>query len=240
MLAGTASTSSPSSRSVWTAASSLSGRLADTVGVYPSCPSARAMAWPMPLEPPVTSAERPAMSSSCVGGRTCSCPWFLSERASRGRCRSLGVARHRLQHVVGTGHPRWPLLAPARAAALPGCGGGGPSSHDRPPAVPAAQGFPDPDGRTLRELRGTLGPGPRLATSGSVLEPGRNRVAFALFDRARRQIGDTPTALYTARADGTDLRGPFMASYLTLETAPRFRSRTTTGDADSAHSIYVA
>ncbi|MFL5781752.1 MAG: hypothetical protein ACJ760_10610 [Thermoleophilaceae bacterium] len=142
--------------------------------------------------------------------------------------------------MVGTGHPRWPLLAAAVAAALSGCGGGGPSSHERPPAVPAPQGFPDPGGRTLRELRGTLGPGPRLATSVSVLEPGRNRVAFALFDRARRQIGDTPTALYTARADGTDLRGPFRARYLSLTTPPRFRSRTTAADADSANSIYVA
>jgi hypothetical protein len=134
----------------------------------------------------------------------------------------------------------WPLLAAAVAAALTGCGGGEGSNHDRPPAVPAPQSFPDPAGRTLAELRGTLGPGPRLATSVSVLEPGRDRIAFAMFDSTRRQIGDTPAALYTARADGSDLRGPFMARYLPLETAPRFRSRTTTDDPDSRNSIYVA
>lgn len=134
----------------------------------------------------------------------------------------------------------WPLLAAALAAALSACGGDERQKAERPPVVPAPQGFPSPDGRSLQDLRAGLGPGPRLATSVSVLEPGRDRVAFALFDRARRQIGDTPTALYTARADGSDLRGPFKARYLPLEVAPRFRSRTTTGDADSAHSIYVA
>jgi hypothetical protein len=73
-----------------------------------------------------------------------------------------------------------------------------------------------------------------------VLEPGRNRVAFALFDRTRRQIADTPTALYVARADGTHVRGPFSARYLTLAVKPQFQSSTTTRDPDSARSIYVA
>jgi hypothetical protein len=142
--------------------------------------------------------------------------------------------------VVGTGRPTWPLLTAVVALALAGCGGAERHARDRPPAVPEPQGFPDPGGRNLAQLRATLGPGPLLATSVSVLGPGRDRIAFALFDRTRRQIGDTPTALYTARADGSELRGPFMARYLPLETPPRFRSRTTSGDADSAHSIYVA
>jgi hypothetical protein len=142
--------------------------------------------------------------------------------------------------VVGTGRLRWPLPAAAVAAALAGCGGGDGANHDRPPVVPSPQSFPAAGARTLKELRGTLGPGPRLATSVSVLQPGRDRIAFALFDRTRRQIGDTPAALYTARADGTDLHGPFMAHYFTLATEPRFRSRTTSGDPDSATSIYVA
>ena len=106
--------------------------------------------------------------------------------------------------------------------------------------MPSPQAFPAPHHRTLSQLRAGLGPGPQLASSVSVLRPGRDRVAFALFDRARRQIGDTPAALYVARSDGTDLRGPFMARYQRLATAPRFRSRTTSSDPDSARSIYVA
>jgi hypothetical protein len=73
-----------------------------------------------------------------------------------------------------------------------------------------------------------------------VLEPGQNRVAFALFDRARRQIGDTPAALYVARGDGTGVRGPFRARYQPLTVKPRFQSTTTRRDPDSARSIYVA
>lgn len=132
------------------------------------------------------------------------------------------------------------MIVAAALAAVCGCGGEKRTSHERPPAVPAAQGFPDPGSRTLDELRATFGPGPRLRTSVSVLEPGGNRVAFGMFDRARRQIGDTPTALYTARADGSDVRGPFRARFMSLQTPPRFRSRTTADDPDSATSIYVA
>jgi hypothetical protein len=108
------------------------------------------------------------------------------------------------------------------------------------PRVPTAQPWPKSGARTLAQLRAGLAPGPRLATSVSVLEPGTDRVAFALFDRARRQIADTPTALYVARADGTGVRGPFRARYAPLTVKPRFRSRTTAQDPDSANSIYVA
>ena len=135
------------------------------------------------------------------------------------------------------------MLAAVAVAALAGCGGGGKKDAHGPagpPAVPRSQQFPDPAGKTLAELRAGLGPGPRLATSVSVLEPGRDRVAFALFDRARRQIADTPTALYVATADGQAVRGPFRARYEPLTAKPAFQSRTTRTDPDSAHSIYVA
>ena len=145
--------------------------------------------------------------------------------------------------VVGKARLPWPLVAALAAVAVAGCagGGGGGSRHGaRQPRVPTSQPFPVPGARTLAQLRAGLGPGPRLATSVSVLEPGRNRIAFALFDRARRQIADTPTALYVASADGSDVRGPFMARYVPLTVKPQFRSRTTSHDPDSAHSIYVA
>lgn len=134
-------------------------------------------------------------------------------------------------------------LAAVALAALAGCGGSkGPRGGGAAaaPQVPISQPFPRPGTKTLAQLRAGLGPGPTLATSVSILEPGRDRVAFALFDRARRQIADTPTALYLARADGTHVRGPFPARYLPLAVRPQFQSSTTTRDPDSAHSIYVA
>ena len=74
----------------------------------------------------------------------------------------------------------------------------------------------------------------------SVLQPGRNRVAYALFARGRRQIVDAPTALYVARADGRDVRGPYRARYLSLGVERKFASSTARDDPDSAESIYVA
>src|SRR4051812_5778381 len=59
MFPGAAVTSMPSSFSVLTASSSLSGRRPFTVSAYPrSFPSMRAIAKPIPDEPPVISAAR--------------------------------------------------------------------------------------------------------------------------------------------------------------------------------------
>jgi hypothetical protein len=136
-------------------------------------------------------------------------------------------------------------LAAACAAAvlaLSACGGDGDDSGsmggDAPVGKP--QPFPDPQARTLDELRRGLGPGPLMATSVSVLEPGRNRFAFALFDRTRRQIGDTPTAVYVAPEGGAVVEGPYPAHYRSLEVDGEFRSHTVEDDRDAAHSIYVA
>jgi hypothetical protein len=64
MFAGTLSTSSPPERRSSAAASSFSGRRAETVTPYPSSPSARAIASPIPLEPPVIMAAFSANVSS--------------------------------------------------------------------------------------------------------------------------------------------------------------------------------
>jgi len=140
------------------------------------------------------------------------------------------------------------LLAVALAAAslaLSGCAGdddGGDDAVPRPgEQVGADQPFPDPSARTLAELRRGLGPGPLMASSVSVLEPGRkNRFAFGLFDRARRQIGDAPAAVYVAPVDGGQVEGPYPARHRSLEVEDRHRSHTVEHDDDSAHSIYVA
>ena len=128
--------------------------------------------------------------------------------------------------------------------ALGACGGDGeversPGGSEGGP-VGAVQPFPDPSSRTLEELRRGLGPGPLMASSVSVLEPGRNRFAFALFDRTRRQIADTPAAIYVASEGGAVVEGPYPARYRSLEVAEPHRSETVESDNDSARSIYVA
>ncbi|MDQ3935743.1 MAG: hypothetical protein M3340_14050 [Actinomycetota bacterium] len=132
----------------------------------------------------------------------------------------------------------------ATTLAFGACDGGGDDGGDAPgpgEEVGVAQEFPvPPAGSSLADLRRGLGPGPLMATSVSVLQPGRNRFAFALFDRTRRQIGDTPAAVYVAPAVGGAVEGPYRARYQSLEVADRHRSETVQRDGDAARSIYVA
>ena len=109
-----------------------------------------------------------------------------------------------------------------------------------PPPVATPAGFPKPGRKTLAELREGLGPGPVLAPSVSLLEPGTNRFAFGLFDAARKQIADTPVAVYVARRGGGRVHGPFPARWESLETPPAYRSEITSSDPDAANSLYVA
>lgn len=131
------------------------------------------------------------------------------------------------------------------AALLAGCGGGGDAgraarggagSH----AEPAVSTFPAARRTSFANLRADMPRGPILASSVSVLTPGRNRVGFALFDRSHKQITASTVALYTAAKDGSHLRGPFRARFESLAVRPRFRSRTAAQDPDAAHTVYVA
>ena len=109
-----------------------------------------------------------------------------------------------------------------------------------PPAPARAADFPKPEGRTLTALRRELGPGPVLAPSVSLLEPGTDRFGFALFDRRRKQIADAPVALYIAPKGGGKVRGPFTARFESLAVEPEHASQSTTSDPDAARSLYVA
>lgn len=93
---------------------------------------------------------------------------------------------------------------------------------------------------TLADLRGSIPEGPILAPSVKVLRKGANRVGFALFDTARKQLSGAPVALYTSAVDGSGLRGPYIARAESLAVKPQFESRTTASDPDAAHSVYVA
>ena len=105
-------------------------------------------------------------------------------------------------------------------------------------AAPAE--FPEPKGRSLAALRRGLGPGPVLAPSVSLLEPGQNRFGFGLFDRSRRQIAEAPAAVYVARAGGRTVEGPFPARSESLSVPAPFRSRSSADDPGSAASVYTA
>jgi len=141
--------------------------------------------------------------------------------------------------------PSRPLVLAFCAALLPlaGCGSGDGQDVAAPPQPPAdarPQAFPAAAGKTLGELQAGLSEGPVFAPTVSLLEPGVNRIGFALFDVARKQLTGAPVALYLARPDGSDLRGPFVARTESLAVKPQFRSRTTAQDPESTTSVYVA
>ena len=135
------------------------------------------------------------------------------------------------------------LLTTTLGLGLAACSGD--EEEARPPATPsepaatAPADFPRARGRMLAELRAGLPAGPVLAPSVGLLERGRNRVGFGLFDAENRQVARAPAALYVAPAGGGEARGPFWTRSEALEVRPPFRSESTASDPDSARSVYV-
>ena len=132
----------------------------------------------------------------------------------------------------------------ACAALIVGCGGDGDgdkagTSAAAPKPAATAADFPTAAGKQLNDLA-SLPDGPIFAPSVSVLKVGANRVGFALFDRARKQLTGAAAAVYTARPDGSDLRGPYLAREESMAVKPQFASRTVASDPDAAKSLYVA
>jgi hypothetical protein len=126
---------------------------------------------------------------------------------------------------------------------LSACGSGSSNkstSSQKPPALATAQSFPSPTGKTISEIRRGLGPGPVLAPAVSILTPGRNRLSFGLFDRARRQISEAPAVLYISPVGSDKVEGPIPAQDFKLDVNPQFRSKTVSADPNAAQSVYVA
>jgi hypothetical protein len=128
------------------------------------------------------------------------------------------------------------------AAALSGCGGSSDSgSKDYGQQVAQKTKFPAANGRTLAELRKSLGSGgPVLAPAVSDLTPtGENRFSFGLFDRAKKQISSGAAGIYIAPVGGGPASGPYYATNESLQVKPPFQSQTVANDPDAARSIYV-
>jgi hypothetical protein len=115
-------------------------------------------------------------------------------------------------------------------------GDGGDGQLSEPPTT----AFPKPSGRSLRALLEPMRQGPILAPGESLLVPGRHRFSFALFDSSRNQIGGLQAALYVSKGLDETAHGPFTADYEKIQLDPRFASKTTAQDADSAKAIYTA
>ena len=125
------------------------------------------------------------------------------------------------------------LAAAAFVLALAGCGGGGDDNGaSAPPATaPTAQAFPSASGKaTLGDLVKGLPQGPNLAPSQSRLDTGDARFAFGLFDRGNKTVNGAAVAVYTASETQTDVRGPYVARFESLDVDRRFQSRTTASD----------
>ena len=96
-------------------------------------------------------------------------------------------------------------------------------------------------GKTLAQLRADVPEGPVFSPAVSILNPGGNRVAFALFDRSRKQVTPEAVAVYVAPAKGGgQARGPYKARAESLNVSPQFRSRQTQADLDSVDEFWVA
>jgi hypothetical protein len=125
-----------------------------------------------------------------------------------------------------------------------GCGGdsgnGASTSGGGSQEVAQKTDFPAASGKTMTQLRDGLGPGPVLAPTVSILEPGKNRLGFGLFDRAHKQLSDVPVAVYLAPAAGGPASGPYYAGAESLAVKPPYQSQTVKNDPDAARSIYVA
>jgi hypothetical protein len=131
-------------------------------------------------------------------------------------------------------------LAIFAVSLLAACGGDDGDGGGGDEQIAQKTDFPVARGRTLSELREGLGPGPVLASTVSILNPGLNRYGFALFDRARKQIRAESAAVYLAPLDGGPAQGPYFATNEALTVEPPYQSQTVKSDPDTARSMYVA
>jgi hypothetical protein len=102
--------------------------------------------------------------------------------------------------------------------------------------------FPAAHGRSLTKLTSRMQKGAILTVSSfnSQKRGHGNRLGFTIVDRANKQLNVSAVAVYTAKPDGSELQGPFVAHKESLEVAPPYRSRQTAADLESGDTFYVA
>jgi hypothetical protein len=130
------------------------------------------------------------------------------------------------------------------ALALSSCGSddGGSAPAPAEPAAARPADFPSARGKTLPQLTAGLDEGAILAPSSAASQKvgGDNRFGFAIVDTANKQIQVSEVAVYTAKPDGTQLRGPFVARKESLDVATPYRSALTSSDLANGKTFYVA
>jgi hypothetical protein len=137
------------------------------------------------------------------------------------------------------------VVAALLGAALVGACGGEADEGAAPPPQPEPSGrpadFPKAEGKTLDDLKAETGHSLVFTpTTVMALRRGMNRYGFALYDVAGKQVTGARVAVYTAREDGTGLRGPYIARSESLKVDGVFQSKTTAADVNAAKSVYVA
>ena len=135
------------------------------------------------------------------------------------------------------------LLALA-AVVLSACGSADDGTAPAQPQPEAARpaDFPTAQGKTFQELERGLPRGAILNVSSFHTQKSgaHNRLGFAIVDRANKQLDVSAVAVYTAKPDGSELRGPFVARKESLEVAAPYRSRQTAADLRNGDTFYVA
>jgi hypothetical protein len=128
------------------------------------------------------------------------------------------------------------------AVALVACGSGsnGDGATTAPVSAPNASEFPKGDGQSLAQLVGKYPEGPIMAQTVSMGRKGKNRVAFALFDVARKQVTGAQVAIYVLDKKLKNAKGPYVATPQSLDVKPQYRSQQTAADLSFNQTVYSA
>ncbi|MGI8573106.1 MAG: hypothetical protein ACR2L9_10855 [Solirubrobacteraceae bacterium] len=144
------------------------------------------------------------------------------------------------------------LALVAAALVMAGCGSSSSSSAARPgtsatatapattagppPAIselsaaerPGLAQFPEPHGRTLRQMGALIKSSAQLGAATGTYTPGLRRLAFGLTNTSGAFIY-APTAVYIATSPGAPARGPYLAPADSTNVAPQYRSEQNAG-----------